>query len=149
MKRTLPLGFAAMILLSLFPIVVGLEQTIPNAGAFLPIIAVAPTTPTGTPTATATTAPVATITPTGTLFVPSATPTSTATSDFTPTPTGIRCDVDIYNCSDFDTQSEAQAVFDYCVSQNAGDIHGLDSNNDGEACEPLPRLGINQQRVAR
>lgn len=48
------------------------------------------------------------------------------------------CSVDTYSCSDFAIQPEAQAVFDYCWSQGAGDIHGLDSNSDGVACENLP-----------
>ena len=47
------------------------------------------------------------------------------------------CSSDVYNCGDFSTQSEAQKVFDYCESQGKGDIHRLDSNNDGEACESL------------
>ncbi|MGE3487903.1 MAG: excalibur calcium-binding domain-containing protein [Nitrospira sp.] len=48
------------------------------------------------------------------------------------------CDHDAYNCSDFNTQGEAQAVYDYCAVLGFGDIHKLDSNNDGEACESLP-----------
>jgi hypothetical protein len=47
------------------------------------------------------------------------------------------CGFNAYNCSDFDTQAEAQAVFDYCVAQGAGDVHQLDSDDDGEACESL------------
>ena len=39
------------------------------------------------------------------------------------------------NCSDFRTQPEAQAFF---ASAGAGDPHGLDSDNDGVACETLP-----------
>lgn len=51
------------------------------------------------------------------------------------------CDRNRYSCvlSDFSTHAEAQACYDYCVSQGAGDIHGLDGNdNDGLACESLP-----------
>jgi hypothetical protein len=40
------------------------------------------------------------------------------------------------NCSDFVTQ--AQACFDYCVAQGAGDVHELDMDDDGVACESLP-----------
>lgn len=40
-----------------------------------------------------------------------------------------------YNCSDFDTQAEAQAVFD---AAGPGDPYGLDADNDGVACESLP-----------
>ncbi|GAG83978.1 unnamed protein product, partial [marine sediment metagenome] len=44
----------------------------------------------------------------------------------------------LYNCSDFSTQAAAQACYDYCISQGAGDIHDLDRDNDGIACESLP-----------
>jgi len=39
------------------------------------------------------------------------------------------------DCSDFDTQPEAQRFF---KANRPGDPHGLDGNNDGEACESLP-----------
>ncbi len=39
------------------------------------------------------------------------------------------------DCTDFDTQEEAQAFFD---SQGAGDPHDLDADGDGKACETLP-----------
>jgi len=42
------------------------------------------------------------------------------------------------NCEDFDSQADAQACFEYCRSMEYGDIHGLDSDNDGVACEDLP-----------
>lgn len=45
------------------------------------------------------------------------------------------CSSDVYNCGDFTTQAEAQAVFDYCGSE---DVHGLDNDGDGEVCESLP-----------
>lgn len=76
------------------------------------------------PPPTATNAPVATSTP-----EPSATPTTEAVCD---------CSSDLYNCSDFATQAQAQACYDYCVSQGRGDIHRLDGDNDGIACESLP-----------
>lgn len=45
---------------------------------------------------------------------------------------------DEYNCDDFDTQPEAQKFF-----INAGgpskDTNRLDGNNDGQACEGLPK----------
>jgi len=42
-----------------------------------------------------------------------------------------------YNCDDFSTQEEAQSVHDKC-SKNGLDVHGLDGNNDGVACQSLP-----------
>ena len=44
------------------------------------------------------------------------------------------CHENIYNCSDFLSQREAQDVFNACGS---GDIHNLDGDNDGIACEGL------------
>jgi len=43
-----------------------------------------------------------------------------------------------YNCSDFSTRASAQACYDYCSFSGHGDIHRLDSNNDGSVCEDLP-----------
>lgn len=110
----------------------GSGQTIPPT-VYLPIIA-RPSLLTPTPTAT--------LVPTGT---PTSTPISTSTATSTPTPTATAttqmlyiCDHDAYSCSDFDTQAEAQSVYDYCAALGFGDIHRLDSNNDGEACESLP-----------
>ena len=45
------------------------------------------------------------------------------------------CSSDVYNCGDFETQAEAQAVFDYCGPE---DVHGLDNDGDGVVCESLP-----------
>ena len=39
-----------------------------------------------------------------------------------------------YNCSDFATQPEAQAVYERCGT----DINRLDGDNDGIVCEALP-----------
>jgi len=47
------------------------------------------------------------------------------------------CSTNKYNCTDFETHAEAQAVFDQCGG-TSNDIHKLDSNKDGEACESLP-----------
>ena len=44
------------------------------------------------------------------------------------------CSSDVYNCGNFTTRAEAQAVFDYC---GPGDIHQLDADGNGEACEGL------------
>ena len=47
---------------------------------------------------------------------------------------GYSCHENIYNCTDFSSQREAQDVFNACGS---GDIHNLDRDNDGIACEGL------------
>nr|WP_295889274.1 excalibur calcium-binding domain-containing protein [uncultured Devosia sp.] len=39
------------------------------------------------------------------------------------------------DCSDFSSQREAQAFYE---RSGPGDPHGLDRDNDGEACESLP-----------
>ena len=48
------------------------------------------------------------------------------------------CSANVYNCDDFSTQAEAQECFEYCLSLGQGDIHFLDGDNDGIACERLP-----------
>jgi len=85
------------------------------------------------------------------LSIPTATHPPSATSTTIPTATLIvivptqpgqavcSCAGDFYNCTrDFSTHSQAQACFNYCTSQGAGDIHQLDGNGDGLACESLP-----------
>jgi hypothetical protein len=44
------------------------------------------------------------------------------------------CTSNYYDCSHFSTQSEAQKVYDAC---GADDIHFLDGDDDGVACETL------------
>lgn len=92
-------------------------------------------TPTNTPTATETTAPVG---PTATsTSTPTHTPTPTATA--TTQPSGpCSCASNTLNCTNFNTQPQAQACYAFCVTQGAGDIHQLDSDDDGIACESLP-----------
>lgn len=48
------------------------------------------------------------------------------------------CSGNLYNCKDFRTHADAQACHDYCMDQVGRDIHKLDGDNDGEACESLP-----------
>ncbi|MEK7509707.1 MAG: thermonuclease family protein [Patescibacteria group bacterium] len=57
-------------------------------------------------------------------------PTQSTNSNYT-------CSSNTYNCSDFKTHAEAQSVFDMCGG-TGNDVHKLDSNKDGEACEALP-----------
>ena len=47
------------------------------------------------------------------------------------------CSRNVYNCSSFRTQEEAQAVFHECGG-TGNDIHKLDSDGDGKVCESLP-----------
>jgi len=46
------------------------------------------------------------------------------------------CSTNVYNCDDFNSHSEAQYVFEYCGGLS-NDIHRLDGDNDGIACEGL------------
>jgi len=70
-------------------------------------------------------------TPANTPTIPAPTPTTIpplATCD---------CSGDIYNCSDFTTQLAAQSCFEHCGGID-NDIHRLDADKDGIACENLP-----------
>jgi len=48
------------------------------------------------------------------------------------------CSDNLYNCSDFSSQAEAQMCYDYCQALGRGDVHWLDDDCDGVACESLP-----------
>jgi len=50
--------------------------------------------------------------------------------------TSYICSYNAYNCSDFRTHREAQAVFERCGGL-FNDVHRLDGDNDGVACEAL------------
>lgn len=124
---------AAFILL-LIAAVGGAPALGPAAGTlpgevYLPLVIKAQGTPTLASVATTT----PTSTPTPTTQPATATPTATATTEML-----YICTSDAYNCSDFDTQAEAQAAFDYCVDLGFGDIHRLDQDNNQVACESLP-----------
>ena len=96
----------------------------PSNDLYLPLVArgreavqtPVPTAPPATPVATVAPTPTATVQPTG----------------------PCACTSNLYNCGDFDTQAGAQACFDWCMGQGAGDVHQLDSDGDGVACESLP-----------
>ena len=47
------------------------------------------------------------------------------------------CLSNVYNCTDFTTHTEAQAVYNYCMQKVGTDIHQLDSDKDGTVCENL------------
>ncbi|PIZ76026.1 hypothetical protein COY05_02850 [Candidatus Peregrinibacteria bacterium CG_4_10_14_0_2_um_filter_38_24] len=51
--------------------------------------------------------------------------------------TGYICSSNTYNCTDFSNKSDAQKVYDYCKAQVGTDIHKLDGDNNGLACESL------------
>ena len=50
--------------------------------------------------------------------------------------TGFNCESNTYNCDDFLTQEEAQIVYEECGGVN-NDIHQLDKDGNGLACESL------------
>ena len=56
-----------------------------------------------------------------------------------PTLTGNNwiCTSNTYNCGDFSSWSEANSAYQYCIAQGHGDIHKLDSDDDGDPCESL------------
>ncbi len=47
------------------------------------------------------------------------------------------CSYNAYNCSNFSTHAEAQQVYDSCGGV-LNDVHNLDRDKDGLACESLP-----------
>lgn len=49
------------------------------------------------------------------------------------------CNGNNFDCSEFSDQEEAQGVYDLCTDFNIGDvdIHNLDEDSDGVACESL------------
>ena len=48
------------------------------------------------------------------------------------------CTRNTYNCSDFDTQAQAQTCYEFCLDQSGIDVHNLDGGGDGLVCESLP-----------
>lgn len=52
--------------------------------------------------------------------------------------TAYVCAINTYNCSDFKSQSQAQAAYAHCLQEVGSDIHQLDSDRDGTVCESLP-----------
>lgn len=106
--------------------------------------------PTVAPTETLTITPTTTIDVTSTIFIfemqTSAaagnpitfevnTPFTLATQPSSQNNPVCSCNGDTYNCKDFSSHSSAQECYEYCISQNTGDIHRLDGDNDGIACE--------------
>lgn len=48
------------------------------------------------------------------------------------------CSGNNYNCKNFSTHQQAQNCYEYCYSVVGYDIHWLDDDKDGRACESLP-----------
>ncbi|MBP2133794.1 hypothetical protein J2128_001748 [Methanomicrobium sp. W14] len=86
-------------------------------------------TPAKTPTPSKTPTPTKTINPTKTATQtpsPSKTDSSSAVCS---------CSGNIYNCDDFKDWSSAQKCYEYCLSATGDDVHDLDRDSDGCACE--------------
>jgi len=49
---------------------------------------------------------------------------------------GWDCSSNVYNCDDYEFQEQAQIVFDGCGGVE-NDVHGLDKDGNGVACESL------------
>jgi len=77
------------------------------------------------------------------LWGPQPTPVVEATATLVPTqppaPAAVcSCAGNLYNCKDFATHAQAQACYEYCLKVTGRDVHRLDRDNDGSACESLP-----------
>lgn len=94
-------------------------STLQNSNALFPFFSTEKNLPTLEPTA---------------IPIPTNTPFATPAPSQTPV---CECRQNAYNCSEFATQSEAQACYDFCFP-DFGDIHFLDNNEDKIACESLP-----------
>lgn len=70
---------------------------------------------------------------------PTIPPLSTANPTQPPAPVAVcDCGGNVYNCDDFPTHDSAQSCFAYCWSQVGADVHYLDRDGDGSACEWNP-----------
>ena len=115
-----------------------IAQSIASTQSAAPVLPIITNTITFTPFPSDTPTTIPTITP---LLLPSPLPTSTLAAivpTLAPAAGACSCAGDTLNCSDFSSHSSAQACYSYCVSVGVGDIHGLDSDGDGDACESLP-----------
>ena len=57
------------------------------------------------------------------------------------------CSQDLYNCSDFANQGDAQACYWNCGAQGRGDIHKLDLDLNRVACDALSAVQSPSQSV--
>ena len=58
----------------------------------------------------------------------------------TKAPSGSDCDCsgNLYNCSDFNTQAQAQQCYEHCMRVTGQDVHRMNGDGDGRVCEALP-----------
>ncbi|MFN2211397.1 MAG: thermonuclease family protein, partial [Candidatus Promineifilaceae bacterium] len=49
----------------------------------------------------------------------------------------VTCSKNAHDCSDFDSQKQAQACYDICMQLTGEDVHHLDGGGDGVVCESL------------
>ncbi len=61
----------------------------------------------------------------------------TQTKKILPVSANVNCSYNAFNCTDFTTHAKAQAIYIVCGGIN-NDIHRLDRDKDGLACESLP-----------
>ena len=76
--------------------------------------------------------------PTDTPFVLPTQAPLTLQPTITPPARPCSCSDDTLDCSDFSSQSSAQSCMNYCVNLGQGDVHNLDADGNGLACESLP-----------
>jgi hypothetical protein len=62
--------------------------------------------------------------------------------DATPQPSAdgevCNCSGNLYQCADFENHAQAQACYEYCLGKVGRDVHLMDTDKDGIACEALP-----------
>ena len=51
------------------------------------------------------------------------------------TKTVCSCRTDRYNCADFETRRKARELYECCIKKVGYDVHNLDGDSDGIACE--------------
>ncbi len=52
--------------------------------------------------------------------------------------TDCYCSSNRYNCDDFSSHRKAQSLYECCYDSVGHDVHRLDRDSDGSACETLP-----------
>lgn len=123
------------------------ESLAQTAGLLSTVTFTSSPTATASPTlaSTATLAPTLTLAPTSTVVLITVPPAGGAggsggsggggSPGITQVSGPCSCNGDTMNCTHFRNQKAAQACYDHCKSLGYGDIHRLDRDNDGLACE--------------